>query len=119
MYYAPNISGEFPEVEEVDIDFGHHGFISPTQDYLLVYTRIQENEERNDSDIYVCFKEKGGTWTEPINLGDDINSSLNDGAPRITPDGKYFFFTRSDKDRDLSTVYWVSTDVIENLRPRN
>lgn len=37
MYYAPDINGEFPEVQEVELEFGHHGFISPSQDYLLVY----------------------------------------------------------------------------------
>jgi len=117
MYYAQNKNGKFPEAQEVEIEFGHHGFISPSQDYLLVYTRNRENEKRNDSDIYVCFKEKDGTWTKPINLGDEVNSNLGEGCPIITPDGKYLFFTRDEDENGLSNIYWVGTEIIEKLRP--
>ncbi|WP_436516363.1 TolB family protein [Ekhidna sp. To15] len=119
MYNAPNKNGEFPEVQEVEIEFGHHGFISPSQDYLLVYKRIKENEQRNDHDIYVCFKDKDGTWTNPINLGDPVNTSANEAAPSITPDGKYLFFSRSASEGDSSNIYWVSTEVFERLKPND
>ncbi|GEM_PF-1084739 len=117
MYYAPNKNGEFPEVQEVELEFGHHGFISPSQEYLLIYTRNKENEKRKDHDIYVCFKEKDGTWTKPINLGNEVNSNFNEGCPSITPDGKYLFFGRDQED-GTGNIYWVSTEVIENLRPK-
>jgi len=119
MYYAQNKNGKFPEVQEVEIEFGHHGFIAPSQDYLLVYTQNKENEKREDADIYVCFKEKDGTWTKPINLGNEVNSNFHEGCPSITPDGKYLFFTRSDDEDELSNLYWVSTEVIHRLKPDN
>ncbi|WP_430966762.1 hypothetical protein [Spongiimicrobium sp. 2-473A-2-J] len=118
MYYAPNRNGEFPEVQEVELEFGHHGFISPSQEYLLVYTQNKENEKRKDHDIYVCFKEKDGTWTKPIRFGNEVNSNFNEGCPSITPDGKYLFFTRSNDEDGLSNLYWVSTTIIEKLRPK-
>ena len=117
MYYAQNKNGKFPEVQEVEIEFGHHGFISPSQDYLLVYARNKENEKRKDSDIYVCFKEKDGTWTKPISLGNEVNSNFGEGCPSITPDGKYLFFTRDEDEGGLSNLYWVSTEIIDKLRP--
>jgi len=118
-YYAPNKNGEFPEVQEVALEFGHHAFISPSQDYLIVTARNEE-EGRKDNDMYVYFKEQGGTWTKPINLGNTINSSFNEKGPRITPDGKYLFFGRDEKDIEpgLANVYWVSTEVIGQLRPK-
>ncbi|WP_299685534.1 hypothetical protein [uncultured Dokdonia sp.] len=119
MYYAQNKNGSFPKIQEVEIEFGHHGFISPSQDYLLVYSQNKENEKRKDFDIYVCFKEKEGKWTKPISLGNEVNSNLNEGCPSITPDGKYVFFTRSDDKDELSNLYWVSTEIIEKLRPNN
>lgn len=115
MYYAPNQNGEFPEVQEVELEFGHHGFISPSQEYLLVHTQNKENEQRKDADIYVCFKEKDGTWTKPISFGNEVNSNVNEGCPSITPDGKYMFFGRDQED-GTANLYWVSTEVIENLR---
>ena len=116
MNYAPNKNGAFPEVQEVELEFGHHGFISPSQDYLLVHNQNKENEKRKDADIYVCFKEKDGTWAKPINLGDAVNSNVNEGGPSITPDGKYMFFGRDEED-GMANVYWVSTEIIERLRP--
>ncbi len=114
VYCAPNKNGKFPEVQEVGLEFGHHGFISPSQEYLLVYTR---NEENKDHDIYVCFEEKNGTWTKPIPLGNEINSNFGESCPSITPDGKYLFFNRSNEDKS-SNMFWVSTEVLEKLRPR-
>ena len=106
------------KVEEVEIDFGHHGFISPSQEYLLVYTRNKENEKRKDHDIYVCFKEKDGTWTKPISLGNTVNSNFNERIPSITPDGKYLFFSRHNEEDGTGNLYWVSAEIIEKIRPK-
>lgn len=118
-YYAPNKNGQFTETKEVVIEFGHHAFISPSQDYLIVTARNEE-EGRKDNDMYVYFKEKDETWSRPINLGNTINTSFNEKEPRISPDGKYLFFGRDERDIEpgLSNIYWVSTDVIEKLRPQ-
>ncbi len=118
-YYAPNKNGEFPEVQEVELEFGHHAYIAPAQDYLLVTARNNEDESRKDNDIYVYFKRQDGSWSKPINLGNTINSNFNEKSPRITPDGKYLFFGRSERDIEpgLSNIYWVSTAVIHKVRP--
>ncbi len=116
-YYAPNNNGNFPKVQEVDIEFGLHAFISPSQDYLLVNARNKEDKERQH-DIYVYFKNKDGTWTKPINLGDTVNSNFFEAVPSVTPDGKYLFFSRFNEENGLSNLYWVSTGVIEKLRPK-
>ncbi|MEM7549461.1 MAG: hypothetical protein AAF363_07300 [Bacteroidota bacterium] len=118
-YCAPNKNGEFPEVQEVDIEFGHHAFISPSQDYLIVTERSDRGEGRKDNDMYVCFREKDDTWSKPINLGNTVNTRFSEKGPRITPDGKYLFFGRDERDIEpgLANIYWVSTEVINNVRP--
>lgn len=115
--YAPNNNGRFPEVKEVDIEFGGHAFIAPSQDFLLVNGRNKEDETRNDNDIYVYFKKKDGTWTAPINLGESVNSTFGETVPSITPDGKYLFFSRYNEEGGFSNFYWVSTEVIHRLKP--
>lgn len=119
-YYAPNREGGFPEVHEVALEFGHHAFISPSQDYLLAAAGSDMEEGRKDNDIYAYFKKEDGTWTKPINLGTTINTSLHEKSPRISPDGKYLFFGRDERavEPGLSDIYWVSTEFIENLRPK-
>ena len=118
-YYAPNKNGSFPEVQEVELEFGHHALIAPSQDYLIVTAKNQEDESRKDNDIYVYFKNHDGVWTNPINLGVRVNSDFNEKNPSITPDGKYLFFGRDERSIEpgLSNVYWVSTEVIHKLRP--
>ncbi|MEM7549438.1 MAG: hypothetical protein AAF363_07185 [Bacteroidota bacterium] len=113
-YYAPNKNGKFPEVQEVEIG-GAHAFISPSQDYLVVNARNRE-DGRNDSDIYVYFKKKNGTWSKPINLGNEVNSNFRETSPSITPDGKYLFFSRYNEEGGLPNFYWVSTEIIHKLK---
>lgn len=109
LYYAPNKNGEFPEAQEVDIEFGTHSYISPSQDYLVVDAR---NKNRNDKlDLYVYFKKQDGKWSKPFDLGDGVNSDFHEANPRVTPDGKYLFFGRDDGD-----IYWVSTEIIYKLK---
>ncbi|WP_068547716.1 TolB family protein [Thalassotalea crassostreae] len=116
-YFAAFKNGKYPQVEEVGIEFGVHGFISPSQDYLLVDARNQEDKNRKDKDIYVYFKNQDGTWSKPINLGEAVNSKFGETVPSVTPDGKYLFFSRYNEEGGLSNLYWVSTQVIEDLRP--
>lgn len=116
MYFASNKNDTFPKTQEMDIEFGVHGFISPSQDYMLVNARNKENDQRQ-SDIYVYFKKKGGRWSKPINLGNAVNSDYNETCPSITPDGKYLFFSRYNEEGGLSNFYWVSTEVIHKVKP--
>ncbi|AXT20027.1 hypothetical protein D7030_02590 [Flavobacteriaceae bacterium AU392] len=114
---AFNKNGRFPETQEVNIEFGVHAFIAPSQDYLVVNARNKEDEARNDNEIYVCFKKKNGTWSKPINLGESVNSTFGETCPSITPDGKYLFFGRYNEEGGLSNFYWVSTEVIHKVKP--
>ncbi len=118
-YHAPNKNGRFTEAHEVKLELGHHAFIAPSEDYLLVTARNHEDESRKDNDIYVYFKQHDGTWGKPINLGSTINSNFDEKSPSITSDGQYLFFGRSERDTEpgLANIYWVSTEVINQLRP--
>ncbi|MEM6719259.1 MAG: hypothetical protein AAF611_08105 [Bacteroidota bacterium] len=118
MYYTTDANAKDAEVKELDIEFGIQGFIAPSQEYLVVNARNKEDDSRKDSDIYVYFKQQDGTWSKPISLGKEVNSTFSETVPSITPDGKFLFFSRyNEKDR-LSNFYWVSTEVIENVRPK-
>ncbi|OJJ16965.1 hypothetical protein BKI52_30065 [marine bacterium AO1-C] len=112
MFYTT----DFSEVKALDIEFGTQGFISPSQDYLVVNTRNKEDSTRRDHDMYVYFKKKDGSWSKPINLGEQLNSTFSETVPSITPDGKYLFFSRYNEENRISNFYWVSTKVIHQLK---
>ena len=73
-------------------------------------------DDKEEKAIYVYFKNKNG-WSKSINLGNKVNSNFSETCPSITPDGKYLFFSRYDEEGGLSNFYWVSTEIIEKLRP--
>lgn len=117
-FYSPFKNGQYSEIFPADIPFGIHGFISPDQSYLLVHNRNKEYNSRKDRDLYVYFKQKDGSWSKPINLGEGKNTKVSETVPTVSPDGKYLFFSRFDEKAGFSNIYWVSTQVIEKLRPK-
>lgn len=97
--------------------FLSHPFIAPDESYLLF--DADREDGYGDSDIYISFKQEDGTWGNAINLGDKINTDAWEASASITPDGKYLFFSRnvgSDAYENVD-VFWVSTEVIEKLKP--
>jgi hypothetical protein len=96
--------------------FNAHPFIAPDESYL-----IWDGDRPGgygDSDIYISFKQKDGTWGEAINLGDQINTSAWEAAATVTPDGKYLFFNRNVGSDSYANVdiFWVDAQFIEDLR---
>ena len=66
---------------------------------LLLY--MSEVEGSFNNDIYVCFLEKDGSWTEPKSLGKKINlSKYNEMTPYMASDGETLYFS-SDRPGGL------------------
>ena len=117
---------EEPELLGEEINSGKwtaHPFIAPDESFLIW------GSEREDgygmSDNYISFRQQDGSWGPAINMGDKINSELVENGARLTPDGKYLLFGRSEEKvrEDGSTYwetidYWVDAKIIETLRPQ-
>ncbi len=69
-------------------------------------------------DIYIAFKTNKGTGTAPVNLGEHINTNVNETCPSISPDGKFIFFSRYNDLNGKPDIYWVSSSVINNLKQK-
>jgi WD40-like Beta Propeller Repeat len=91
-------------------------FIAPDESYLL-FSSNRTGSYNEYGDLYVSFRLANGSWTDPINLGKPINSSTQERFPKVSPDGKYLFFTRWTPDHD-EDVYWVSAGIIERLKAK-
>ena len=61
------------------------------------------------ADIYISHLENG-RWSEPMNLGEAVNSEASEYGAMISPDGRFFFFTSSRTG--MEDIYWVSADVL-------
>jgi Tol biopolymer transport system component len=99
-------------------------FISPDGTYMIYEQMVNEKGiVYNDStariiriELFVSFRDKKDNWSTPINLGSAINSDkFKTYRPVISPDGKFLFYSQTAKKG--AAVYWVSTNVIDKLRP--
>ncbi|MDO6428911.1 hypothetical protein Q4489_18080 [Thalassotalea sp. 1_MG-2023] len=102
-----------------------HPHISPDESYLMWDVEREDNLGSNQPDIYISFKESDGSWGPAINMGSKINTALYEQSPHLSPDGKYLFFIRGEykKHKDgtqywQGSSYWVSAQVIDNIRPK-
>ncbi len=62
------------------------------------------------SDIYQCTKQADGTWSEPKNLGDGVNTPQDEEGPFLSNDGRTLYFASTGHyslgDQDIFMSYW-------------
>jgi len=67
--------------------------IAPDQSFLI-FMSSGRAEGKGSGDLYVS-RFRDGKWTAATNLGEPINSRALEISPKLSPDGKWFFFTSS------------------------
>ena len=91
-----------------------HPFIAADESYLIFDS--ERPDGYGDSDLYISFKQKDGSWGNAINLGENINSEYEDAYGSVSPDGKVMFFYRYLGEGKMD-IYWVDASFIKTLRP--
>jgi len=77
---------------------------------------VNSKGEFGRSDIFVYFRNEDNSWSQPINLGEKVNSDCSESCPSLSPDGKYLFFNRHcEDDRDSYDIYWINASFIKEL----
>ena len=84
-------------------------YVSPDESYLI---HVSSNREDSfgQGDLYISFKQADGSWSKGKNMGPEINSDKTDYCPMVTPDGKYFFFSRDGE------LMWVDSSILETFK---
>jgi hypothetical protein len=110
-------------------------FIAPDESYMIFVSRREGT--LGSGDLYISFN-NNEQWSEPQNLGPEINSPYFDYCPIVSNDGKYFFFTSykqktlgptaepktieaveemiSGYQNGMGNVYWMKADFIEDMK---
>jgi len=119
IYRSTYINGEYNTVDNLgstinskDQDFD--AFVAPDESYIIFCS--DRPGGYGYADLYISFRKLDNTWTEPVNMGEEINSEGDEWTPFVTLDGKYLFFS-TDKTRNRE-VYWVDAGIIEKLRKK-
>jgi len=64
-----------------------------TSDMKSIVMSVQRKDSYGDRDLYVIFLQEDGTWSQPLNLGAQINSAAEEGSPFLASDDKTMFFS--------------------------
>lgn len=63
---------------------------------LILLSSYGENDASN-KDLFMLKKLPNNTWSEPISLGEKINSNADEDYPYLTPDGNTLYFASKRK----------------------
>jgi Tol biopolymer transport system component len=117
IYRSNMVNGEYEQPVKlgapINTDyFDLAPYVAEDESYLL----FESNRPKGmgGTDLYISYKTGDGFWTEPQNLGSDINTAGHERSPYVSPDGKYLFFWRVT---DGSDIFWVDARIIDDLRP--
>jgi len=117
----------------------YNAFVDPDEKYLIVPVNGRK-DSFGGTDYYLVYRNPDDTWTEPVNMGNKINTvSGLEFSPYVSPDGKYFFFMSSripEKEKlpkeltfslleemytkpgnGNSSIYWVDSKFISEISP--
>lgn len=77
-------------------------------DNKRVLMAIQNEESRGDLDLCFSTMTEDGSWSKPINMGDDLNTIAGDFAPFLASDNKTLYFSSAGHTGFGSSDIFVS-----------
>lgn len=113
-------NGEYTELEILNKNINQKGalnwcpFIAPDESYLI-FSSDREGQF-GSGDLYISFRDEKGKWQEAVNMGPSVNTDKQERFPRVSPDGKYLFFTRWNNAPYYHDIYWVSSSILEDYK---
>ncbi|KPK83575.1 MAG: hypothetical protein AMS27_12470 [Bacteroides sp. SM23_62_1] len=92
IFSAEFINGEWTNIQPFEHNDPLYNFFHPTlsHDGNMLFFASDLRGGYGGFDLYVCTR-SGTTWSEPFNLGPNVNTSGNDIYPVIHPDGRLYF----------------------------
>ena len=66
-------------------------FLANNREVLLISEEGYPTQ--GDRDLYVSFLREDGRWSEPLNLGPNVNTAKEESSPFLAPDDKTLYFS--------------------------
>lgn len=112
IFRSRRVDGRYLAPELV-IPMAAHPWVAPDESYM-VFDKYAFTEGVQTSKLFVSFRQKDGSWSDPVEFGKDINATGTELIAKVSPDGRFLFFQRKvDNNTD---IYWVDASVIEKLK---
>jgi outer membrane protein OmpA-like peptidoglycan-associated protein len=109
-----------------DYNFSEKANYFLTNNRKTLIMSVEREDSYGDRDLYVSFMREDSTWTEPLNLGDVINTAAEESAPFLAADDKTLYFSSNGfSGYGLNDIYastrlddtWTNWSEPENLGP--
>jgi len=128
LYRSVLENGNYSTVEKLDVVINRHNseqdgaydpYIAPDESYVI-FSCIR-SDGYGQADQYISYN-INGDWTNPKNLGPTINTNAIEYGSYVSPDSKYYFFSRPVGwgPNAAADIYWIKIDdLIDSLRYTN
>ena len=145
IYRSRLINGHYTKAEKLpdNVNSGKsqfNAFVAPDESYLIIPIYGREDSV-GSIDYYITYRNDNDEWSEPINMGEKINTAgANEYSAYVSRDGKYLFFmstqlpakdnvsneawsleylsgVHNSPENGNSDIYWIDAGIIEELRP--
>jgi outer membrane protein OmpA-like peptidoglycan-associated protein len=109
-----------------DYNFNEKANYFLTNNRKTLILSVEREDSQGDRDLYVSFMQEDSVWTEPLNLGDVVNTANEEAAPFLAADDKTLYFSsKGFSGYGGSDIYvsrrlddtWTSWSDPENLGP--
>jgi hypothetical protein len=119
LYRAMLIDSAYTQIENLGniihtVSGESEPYMAPGESFLIFISETRPGGY-GGYDLWICFRRINNTWTEPVNMGPNINTANDEYGPRVTHDGNYLFFTRENRGNTMD-IYWVSSNIIDSLK---
>ena len=141
IYRSRLVNGMYQQPEKLgpNVNIGqarYNAFVDPTESYIII-PAFGMPDSHGGTDYYISFRNSADQWSQPLNMGDKINSANpREWSAAVTPNGKYLFFMSAiqgnNKISELNAqafqnfhnapqngntdIYWINTSFIDDLR---
>lgn len=141
IYRSQFVNGTYQQPEKLcsNVNIGrarYNAFVAADESYIII-PAFGMPDSYGGTDYYISFQDRPGTWSQPINMGAEINSTdPKEWSASISADGKYLFFMSARMHKDTlnqlshqslqkfhnspqngnTDIYWISSSVIDTLR---
>lgn len=142
IYRSRFVNGKYQDPEKLGphVNIGkarYNAFVAADESYIIV-PAYGMPDSFGGTDYYISFRDSLDNWSQPVNMGPEINSENGrEWSASVTGDGKYLFFMSArmwngSKIKELSRqslndfynapmngnsdIYWISASVIDELR---
>jgi OmpA-OmpF porin, OOP family len=94
---SSNVGGQWSKPVALNIKNDYN--YNEKANYFLANNRktlilsVEREDSHGDRDLYVSFMNNDSTWTEPLNLGDIVNTASEESAPFLASDDKTLYFS--------------------------